>query len=595
MGIAVETAAAGSGADAPLATPVRAGPLRADLSARTPPSATRPIIGLLLIAFLATLLVAVWGAYESYLRTWDDARDQVKDDTHILTEQAATLFSTHVASLQYVANLAEESGWDGLSRNRRFHDRINDLARASPEVFGLWLMDPQGKLVANSGQWPVSDVSLADRDYFRVHVQGWRGVYAGQQTVGRITGQVFLPLSVRINHPDGSFAGVAQISLRPDYFISFYRSLFAGEPKSMMLLRDDGAVLVREPVPADLHADADFYPQFLFAQADRDGLFRLKSPVDGVDRLYGRRKLPNLPITVVYGLDTGPLVAEWRNRLLYNAALTLPILLATLALTRMALRRSRALMQAERALRQTNAVLEERVADRTRHLDQALADREMLVRDTHHRVKNNLQVVSSLLQLQAALNPPLRPLLDDALHRIQAMGLLHEQLHQASKLDSVRLDMALRTLMGEIDAIHQGPPPEELIGLPSDAPARPISLDLDLAAVEMGVAAAVPLILIVNEVVSNAYKHAFPGGRSGRVRVHLAHEGDDGVLEIADDGVGLPLAVAAPDGAKRRRSLGMTLVEAFIRQLGGRGGYEAATDGAIGTRFCLRFPLPAGA
>lgn len=552
-----------------------------------PASVARPVLGLLIIALLVTVLVAAWGAYDARLRAWDEASDQVKDVTHLLTEQASTLFSTHVASLRYVQTLAEDAGWADLKHNRRFHDRLAEIYSSAPEIFGLWLLDAQGNLVAASSQWPTPDLNLADRDYFQAHVNGQHGVFIGRQAAGRISGNSFLPISLRVEHPDGSFAGVVQVSLRPDYLIAFYRSLFREEPKVMLLLRDDGTVLAREPAATDTTPDTGVFPQLLTAPADRDGLFTLASPVDGVERLYARRKLPNLPVTVVYGMATAPILAEWRGTVLSGVAIAVPTLLAMVLLARMALRRSRDLRRAERGLRHANAVLEARVADRTRHLDQALAEREMLVRDTHHRVKNNLQVVSSLLHLQGALNPAARPLLDDALHRIQAMGLLHEQLHQASKLDSVRLDLVLRTLLAEIDAIHQGafPGGADAEGAEGEA-GKPVAVDIDVAPVEMGVASAVPLILIVNEVVSNAYKHAFPGGRTGRVRVGLRQEGTEGMLIIEDDGAGM---APTPDPG-RRRSLGMTLVDAFTRQLGGAGGYQSAPRG---TRFALRFPLAA--
>lgn len=559
-----------------------------------PASVARPVLGLLIIALLVTVLVAAWGAYDARLRAWDEASEQVKDVTHLLTEQASTLFSTHVASLHYVQTLAEDAGWTDLKHNQRFHDRLAEIYSSAPEIFGLWLLDARGNLVAASSQWPTPELNLADRDYFQAHVNGQHGVYIGRQAAGRLSGNSFLPISLRVEHPDGSFAGVVQVSLRPDYLIDFYRSLFGEEPKVMLLLRDDGTVLAREPAATGTAPDTGVFPQLLTAPADRDGLFTLVSPVDGVERLYARRKLPNLPVTVVYGMATAPILAEWRNTVLSGVAIAVPTLLAMVLLARMALRRSRDLRRAERGLRHANAVLEARVVDRTRHLNQALADREMLVRDTHHRVKNNLQVVSSLLHLQGALNPTVRPLLDDALHRIQAMGLLHEQLHQASKLDSVRLDLVLHTLLAEIDAIHQGAFSEERcsegMGLEGTAKAgRPVVVDIDVSPVEMGVASAVPLILIVNEVVSNAYKHAFPDGRPGRVRVGLRQEGTEGMLIIEDDGAGMtPPAPEAGHG--RRRSLGMTLVDAFTRQLGGAGGYQSAPRG---TRFALRFPLAA--
>ncbi|MBB6254049.1 sensor histidine kinase [Nitrospirillum iridis] len=547
------------------------------------PSAGRPVATLSVMSLVLTLLVFAWAAWDHHRRVWDDARDQVVDVTHVLEEHAGKIFSIHATSLRYVERLVDDAGWQDIATDHRFYDRLREIWQASPELEGLWVVDPSGTVRVNTMQWPTPVLDVSDREYFRVHLRPGAGIYIGQQLRGRLSGAPFLPISQRMETLDGHFNGVAQISLRPDYFIAFYRSLFSGEPKTMVLIREDGALLLREPAPPDGSLQDGVFPQLIHTAEDATGTFTLTSPIDGVERLYARRKVPDLPLYVVYGITTDSIARDWQRRALVYAAVAVPASLALMLVAGIAIRRSGDLARADRVLRQANTMLEARVADRTRHLDQALAEREVLLRDTHHRVKNNLQVISSLLQLQGGMNPSLRPLLGDALRRIQAMGLLHEQLHRASNVDVVQLDRVIAALTREIDNIHQGEDQRVLEGQP-----RRIAVVLDAQPVETDLSASVPVTLALNEVLSNAFKHAYPDGRGGTLSVCLRREGQEGVLIVADDGIGMPDAATAEPG---RQSLGLLLIDAFTRQLRGRYTYEASHPG---TRFTLRFPLGQG-
>ncbi|TWB16959.1 signal transduction histidine kinase [Nitrospirillum amazonense] len=541
------------------------------------PSAGRPVAALLVMSLVLTLLVFAWAAWDHHRRVWDDAREQVVDVTHVLEEHAGKIFSIHATSLRYVERLVDDAGWKDIAGDSRFYDRLREIWQASPELESVWVVDPTGIIRVNTVQWPTPALDVGDREYFRAQLKPGAGIFIGQQLRGRISGAAFLPISQRMETRDGRFNGVAQLSLKPDYFIAFYRSLFSADPKTMMLVREDGAVLLREPAPADGDLQQGFYPELLKTPEDPTGTFILTSSIDGVRRLYARRKVPNLPLYVLYGIDTASIAKEWEDRALVYAAVAVPASLALMLVAWIAIRRSRDLARADRILRHANTLLEARVADRTRHLDRALAEREMLLRDTHHRVKNNLQVVSSLLQLQAGMNPALRPALGDALRRIHAMGILHEQLHHASDVDVVQLDRVITALTREIDNIHQGE------GHAAGGPRR-VSVVLDLMPLESDLTASVPVTLVLNEVLSNAFKHAYPGDGTGTLAVTLRREGAEGMLTVADDGVGMP-DTATGSG---RKSLGLLLIDAFTRQLRGSFLYEATTPG---TRFTLRFPL----
>lgn len=189
-------------------------------------------------------------------------------------------------------------------------------------------------------------------------------------------------------------------------------------------------------------------------------------------------------------------------------------------------------------------------------LAQALRDKEVLLREVYHRVKNNLQVVQSLLNLQARAmpEPGAQAALQEMSHRVRAMVLVHEQLHRSESLSEVDLQRYVADLV------------QQLV-LGSGHRADEIAVHISVAPLAVGVDSAVPLGLLLSELVSNALKHAFADGRHGEMAVSIAPEPDGrGVrIGVSDNGCGLP-----PDfdlGATR--SMGLQLAAALAGQLGG--------------------------
>lgn len=208
----------------------------------------------------------------------------------------------------------------------------------------------------------------------------------------------------------------------------------------------------------------------------------------------------------------------------------------------------------------------------------ALEEKTALLKEVHHRVKNNLQIVTSLLNLQAGQiqNPIALAALQDTQGRIRSMALLHESLYHDSRGGRVDGAAYLSHLCAHL---------RDAFGLA----ARRVRLHHDLAPVQLGLDQAVPCGLIVNELVSNACKHAFPGERGGEIWVELRAESADRLeLVVIDDGAGLP------PGLDWRRSdtLGLHLVAGLAQQLGATVEAQATA----GTRFRLTFlaQVPSG-
>ncbi|MDP1569452.1 MAG: PAS domain S-box protein [Vicinamibacterales bacterium] len=210
---------------------------------------------------------------------------------------------------------------------------------------------------------------------------------------------------------------------------------------------------------------------------------------------------------------------------------------------------------------------------REEQLQQALSDREALLREVHHRVRNNFQIIVSLLNLQfndvdsAALQDRVR----DMQNRIMTMALLHSLLYRSEDASSVPVDAYLDEVLGALRRSF------------GDRASR-ITIDLDVQPLRLSIDHCMRFGLIVNELVTNALKHAFPSGTTGTVRVALAPEpgprgGGPLVLSVTDDGVGLPAAAEPAPG------LGLQLVRDLAVQLGGTLSMSAGPGATVRVMF----------
>jgi two-component sensor histidine kinase len=204
-------------------------------------------------------------------------------------------------------------------------------------------------------------------------------------------------------------------------------------------------------------------------------------------------------------------------------------------------------------------------------LQASLEEKEALLKEVHHRVKNNLQLINSLLSLQAAriAEPAVAELFAESRNRVRSMALVHENLYWAGNFAGISMATHIQNLCAHLTRAY---------GMNSQR----VELAIRIGDVELDLDRAVPCGLIVNELVSNALKHAFPDSRAGRVRIELQPLGDkQHVLVVGDDGVGLP-----PDlDYHRADSLGLQLVDDLTQQL--HGNIMVNREG--GTTFTITF------
>jgi PAS domain S-box-containing protein len=206
----------------------------------------------------------------------------------------------------------------------------------------------------------------------------------------------------------------------------------------------------------------------------------------------------------------------------------------------------------------------------------ALTEKTVLLKEIHHRVKNNLQVISSLLNLQSSgiTDTRMRELFTESQNRIRSMALVHEQLYRARDLSSIDCAEYLKNLATNLFRSYGGE-------------TRGIQLRVEATGMTVGVDAAIPCGLIVNELVSNALKHGF-ASRSGNgtppeVTVRFARrEGETLELSVSDNGRGFPEDL----DFRSAGSLGLQLVNVLAEQLEG----SVSLDRSCGTQFAVRFP-----
>jgi PAS domain S-box-containing protein len=186
----------------------------------------------------------------------------------------------------------------------------------------------------------------------------------------------------------------------------------------------------------------------------------------------------------------------------------------------------------------------------------SLDEKEVLLNEIHHRVKNNLQIIAGLLNMSSmeAVNQEARDILQDARGKVFAMALIHTQLYQKERFDAINMAVHIRQLMNQLSHAYR------------DKAGGEVHTVVEPAEVYLTLNQAIPCGLVANEFITNAFKHAFSGRQQGTIEVHLVKNDDDMVtIKVKDDGIGIPETV----DIDKPKTLGITLLKALVRQLNG--------------------------
>jgi two-component sensor histidine kinase len=414
----------------------------------------------------------------------------------------------------------------------------------------LMVVDSKGFPVAMSERTRPPHVGLADRAWFKAHARDGRDSYIGETVRSRLGRDILYTYTKTLTGAGGGFAGVVDVGISARDIASTAARL-PGQPDKQ--LWDQGRLIVSNFM--DFDAAGDPLPQkppFAKMPAGEAGFLK---PAES-DLLIAYRHDPVRGLLATVTLRRSEILARWNDDVKVGFVLFALALLVGGLLAKLAADLAETDLRARRAIEETVDAL-----------SAAVAQRDLLLKEIHHRVKNNLQLTSSLIQIQSREfdNPDVRDAFKETQQRLYAIGMIHDVLYHDDTKASIGMNGYLSRLSSEIARAN-------------DAILRGIRTELKVDAIELTPEQATPLGLLASEVLISAYKQAYPPDKGGLIAIALHEAGDKVELTISTNGKGHELQ---PETA-----LGARLVRTLTAQLHGESGFDAARGGAFRLVFC---------
>jgi signal transduction histidine kinase/CheY-like chemotaxis protein len=542
----------------------------------------------------------------SYTSTKDVADREIERTLDVAHEHALKVFETIDRSLAELNEVVRGLPDDIIrSREPALHRRLKQLADSLPQLKSAWIFDADGKSLVNSLASPPPAQSFADRDYFYSHIDQNIGSYIGIPLTPRppYQGARFFGVSRRRGSDDGSFIGVIQASVLPEYFESFYARIGSDPGSFFAMGRTDGVVLAHLPrLDRDLRLDPNGPVGRSIAAHPEHGLITIAWPSDGVERRIGYRRIAEYPIYVSAGLETSAIRARWFATMGQHLVFGIPATALLFLLLALAFRRTKHL-QAEAAAR--------REAEEALKHSQRLEALGQLTGGVAHDFNNLLTVIRASVDL---LN---RPQLSEE-RRQRYITAIADAVARAAKLTSQLLAFARRQTLkpevfdvgGRMQSLHDmlatllGPAIEIAMRLP----AEPCLVNADAsqfetALINMATNARDAMHgkgRIVLEVAAAPTIADTQTPASGNPDLAGGHDlaGKHGFVRIAvsDTGIGIPAArlerIFEPFFTTKLvgqgTGLGLSQVFGFARQSGGE--VTVASEVGHGSTFSLYLP-----
>ncbi len=506
---------------------------------RPHPSVSIMAPGAIAVALILLLVVLAGWAIQSYTTAITRAEERTSASAKIVAGHASWIYQMGIQATRRIDDALRYT-------ELRFDGSIRDIAVAAqglPDGVLAYVVDEDGRTLYSTDPL-VKAINITDREYFTA-VRDGKIEYVSSLLISRLNGKQIFVFSRRVVR-NGEFRGVITVSVPADIMRPIWETVDLGGNYAVSFIREDGMMVARYPFPD--HA-LDLSDHILFTkylkQASVGTYVSEISPMDGFKRLVAYRRVDGTPFIAVAAADYRVLIAPFWKTMQLLGIIALIIIVAAVAAASM--------------IRQLIKVQEKQSAE----LAEALDRNQMLLREIHHRVKNNLQSVMSLVRLQMRGVHGVEALND----RIKSMIAVHEQIYKHDEYDQIDAAELIRTVVCTALSAHDAKP----------------NIDFDLHSQAVTAEHATALALLINELVTNAIKYAYPS-TSGTGTLEISLQGPDqeslSTLIVKDNGAGYDVKNVRPGTGSR-------LIDGSVRQL--NGSYRIEQD--HGTRFIAQLKL----
>jgi two-component system NtrC family sensor kinase len=551
----------------------------------------------MMVASLALpLALFAFASAISWVSINETADREIARTLDVVHEHALKVFETIDRSLSEIAEVIRGiPDADIVSREQTLHARLKQLADSLPQVKSAWVFDANGHALVNSLVVPAPEIDFADRNYFKAHISRDVGIYIGDTLKPRppYQGAAFFGVSRRRSNEDGSFAGVIQASVLPEYFENFYARIGSDPGSFFALGLTDGTVLARFPgVDHELRLDRNGPVGQKIAANPTAGLMTLKSPADGIERRLGYQRLAEYPIYISAGLETSTIRSRWFSTVSQHLIFGAPATALLFVLLASALRRTRHLYaEADKRLEAEEAL---------KH-GQRLEALGQLTGGVAHDFNNLLTVI------RASTDMLRRPDLPEP-RRLRYIDAISDTVTRAARLTGQLLAFARRqTLNPELFDVGQsvqmlGEMIRTLIGsrieVITQGPGEPCFINADAGQFET---AMINMAVNARDAMNGQGKLTITVRTATELRTATAPSKHGYVaVSVADTGVGIPQEqferIFEPFYTTKQvgqgTGLGLSQVFGFAKQSGGE--VVVTSEIGKGSIFTLYLPRAAG-